>query len=810
MIADLRFAIRHLAKSPGFAAVAISLLALGIGGNTAFLSVFKAHALAPFPYPDAGRVAQLWCISDAAFDTGLWSAPDFRDVRAAAASLAESGAFQPARFNLGGEPSETVQGIQCSAGALRALGLAPALGRWLTESDEPAAAAPVAVLSAACWTRSFGADPAIIGRAIRLNGRSYTVVGVAPANFEFHSPATGATPIDLWVPLDLTDDHYARASRFLHAVGRLKPAVTFAQANAELKVVAGRIAAAEPDRSRRLEFLARPIAAELAGRSAARLALVSAAAGLVLLVACANLAILFLARGAGRQAEYAVRLALGGSRARLVRLALVESILVCALGGAAGCALAGFGTGVLANLFPAASTHAVAVSVDGAVLGGALLLTLIAAVGAALPPAWMAAKTQVVEALKEGGTTQAGSRTRHRLLQVLVSAQVVVALLLANGAVLLLVSYRNASGINRPLASEFVVSGEVTIRGTPYTRTVDRAAFWDRLLERLRAQPGVTGAAVTSKLPLRGGNPTSVLVDGERYDATITRPGVEQSFVSPGYFAAMGLTLLRGRLLAPTDGSTDPARVGPDGTGIVVNRTFARLYWPGEDPLGRAVRSNSATTYWTARVVGVVDDVRQGDPGAPAAPEMYFTYAWNPRNTAYLVVRSAFAAQRLVPALERELAALDRDLALSRVRTMAELVTEAGRDRRARLVLIQSFMAAALLMAAIGIYGTLAFQTRQRTREIGVRLALGAAAADIVRLVLRQAVPWLVAGGAAGMLGTAALSYGLRAMLADVDLLNPAYYLAGAAALAAVVALACWLPARRAARVNPVEALRAE
>jgi predicted permease len=803
MFSNLRYALRSLAKSPGFSVVAVLTVALGIGANTAFFSVFNAQALAPFPYPEADRVAQLWSASGAAFDPRLWSAPDFRDVREQATSWADMGAYQALRFNLGGEHPETVEGITGTAGVWRTLALPPALGRWLNDNDDLPNAAPVVVLSHGCWIRSFGADPSLVGRAVRLNGRNCTVVGIAPANFEFYSPATGATAIDLWVPLNLQDDHFGRATRFLHAIGRLAAGRSIAQANAELRSIAQRLAAAHPATNATQRFFARSLARELAGRSASALALVFGAVVVVLLVACANLAIMFLARGASRQTEYAVRLALGGTRRRLVGLALTESLLVCLAGGGLGVLLADLGSGLLTALFPPATTHAAAVQVDPAVLAWSIVLALGATLGAGLPPAWIAAQAQVVDAMKQGGSTQAGGRARHRFLQLLVSAQIGIAFVLVNTALLLLAGYRHAVAINQPLASGYVLASQLTLRGPAYADIGERAAFWERLVARVQAQPGVTAAAVTTQLPLRGGNQTTILAGTQGFDPTVVRPGIEQSFVSPEYFVAMGLRILQGRALAAAD-------AGFDSTGVVINRAFADLYWPGQNAVGQPIRNNDAPLYWSARVVGVVENVRQADLGRPALPEMFFAYGWNPRNTAHLVVRSAFDARLMLPMLRRELATLDPDLALSRVTTMAEVVDGAARGRRTLLRLIQFFMVGTLLMAAIGVYGTLAFQTRQRTREVGVRLALGASARDVRALVLREAVVWLGGGAVLGLGLSCALVPVLRTVCADVNFVNPLYYLGGLIALGGVLLLACWLPARRATRVDPVEALRAE
>lgn len=802
-MSDLRLAFRLLAKSRGFTAVAVLLLALGIGANTAFFSVFKAQVLAPFPYPDAGRVVQLWRTNGTALNWNPWSAPDFFDVQDESTSFTEMGAFRPDSFTLGGDSPTPVTGIACTPGVLRALGMQPALGRWFTDDDEKTGAPPAVILSHACWLQQFGGDPTLVGRSIRLSGQETALVGVMPAEFEFYCPWTGRTPISLWVPLRLAREGQFRGSHGLLAVGRLKPGVSVNTAKAELKVLSQRLEAAHPDTNFQKWFYPFPLTAELMRKELMGYGLVAAAVTLVLIVASANLAIMFLARGSGRQIEYAVRLALGASRGDLVRLALTESLVLAVVGGAAGVFVAWNATGLLARVFVPLSTHGGALAIDQGVLGYSLLLALVSSLASGLPPALTAARTDVIATMKEGGNSQAGSRTRHRFLRHLVGAQVAVALILANTALLLLVNHRATLAFSEPLSSESVLSSEITLKGSAYRSGPARLAFWERWLDRVRTLPGVTSAAVTTKLPLHGGNNTTILANGQAFDPKISRPLVEMSWVSPDYFAAMGIGRHAGRTHVPTDTNAKTP-------GVVVNRKLASTCWPQRDPLGQTFRNDGPNPDYTATVVGVVDDVRQWDIGYPAQCEMYLPFAMNARGSAYLVVRSARDARQLTPLLRRELAALDPDLALAEPTTMAELVNDAAGGRRTLLGLTNFFMVATLVMAAVGIYGTLSFQTRQRTREIGVRLALGAAARDIVGLVLRQTVPWIVSGAAVGIVASVGVAYGLRPFFADVNLINPLYYLGGLIALGAVLVVACWLPARRATRVNPVEALRAE
>ena len=800
---DLRLAFRLLAKSPGFTVVTVLLLALGIGANTAFFSVFQAQVLAPFPYPEADRVVQLWRTNGSGLDSNPWSVPDFFDVAEQTKSLAAMGAFRPDSFTLSGASPVPLTGIICTSGVLRALGVQPALGRWFTPEDEKLGTRSVVILSHGCWLQQFGGDPAILGREIRLDSQTYCVTGVMPANFEFYCPWTGSKPISLWMPLRVAREGQSRGSYWLLAVGRLKPDISLDVAQAEMKLISQRLEAAHPETNFQKWFYSRPLIAELARAAMFRYALVVAAVILVLVVASANLAIMFLARGSGRQVEYAVRLALGASRTDLIRLALTESAVVAVLGSAVGVFVAWNATGLLATIFVQFSAHGGEIAIDRVVLGYSLLLALVAALAAGVPPALTAARTDVVATMKEGGLTQAGSGARHRFLRHLVGTQVAIALILANTALLLLVNHHAALEFSEPLSSEYVLSSQITLKGMAYLSSQSKVDFWERFLDRVRALPGVTSAAVTTKLPLGGANSTTVLANEEVFDTKIQRPPVEVSGVSPDYFAAMGIARHAGRTFERTDANGKTLSV-------LVNRKLANTYWPGQDPLGKTLRNNGPKLAYTATVIGVVDDVRQWDIGYPAQCEMYLPFTMNPYDSMYVVVRAAFDAHRLAPALRHELAAIAPDLALAAPTTMAEIISDAARSRRTLLHLTNFFMVAALVMTAIGVYGTLSFQTRQRRREIGARLAFGATDRDIVTLVLRQTVPWLAGGAGAGIVASVGIAYALRSFFADVNLINPLYYLGGGAILGLAVALACWLPARRATRVNPVEALRAE
>jgi len=798
MLSNVRLALRNLAKSRAFSIVAILTLAVGIGATTAMFSALRAMVLKPYSYPRADRLVHLW-----SNDGQPLSSPDYFDILDQATSFADLGVYSPQAANLGGEKAQAVRSVSCTPGVLRAFAVAPALGRWFEPADEEKGAPPVAVLSHALWQQSFSGDRGLIGRRVRINGGDVTVVGVMPASFEFASPWMRTETCQLWLPLQLQRGQGDRGSHWICAVGRLKDGVSVSAADAEIKAIGARLKAAYPETNAQKPFLVRSLHEEMTRYTASRVWMLFGAVALVLLVACANVASMLLARNARRQGEFGVRIALGATRGHIIRLALSESLLL-ALGGAiAGLGLALCGVRVLQTIAPISDARKAAITLDGGVLAFSLGVAILTAVLAGLPPAFAAMRISVTDLLRAEGRGTAGSRARHRILRGLIIAQVALAFVLANGAALFSASYVKLLAANEKLATEYVLSAAINLRGERYSQKEARAHFCQQLAERTAALPGVTAAGTTSKLPLEGGSNMNILVNTEVFDPMANRTLAEISSITPGYFAAVGLAVLRGRTLEPGD-------AGEKEIGVVVNRALADKCWPGEDPLGKIIRPNAASPWFNARVVGMVESVRQWGPETDPRPEMYWApdRAWG--QTMFLVVHSAQPASRLASALRRNLAQIDPDLPLADIRTLQEVVNEATQGQRAVTGLVDFFMAAALGLVAVGLYGTLSYHVLQRTREIGVRVAIGASRGNIVRLVFRQGAGWVMAGvvlGSAGSLGLAAL---LRAMIYGVDPLNPVSLLSGAAAVAVAAMLACWLPARKASRVDPIVALRAE
>lgn len=798
MLLDLRFAIRSLLKSPGFAAIAVVTLAVGIGASTSIFSVLRALVLAPFSYPHAERVVEVWQNDDSAM-----SSPNFFDLLDQTKSFEALGAYTPASANIGGDRPQSVVGVICTDGVLKAYGVAPALGRWIEPADEENGAPGVVVISHALWKQAFSGDPSIVGRSIRMDGSDRTVIGVMPRGFEFASPWMRTSTCQIWQPLKIHRGEGDRGSGWMNCVGRLKPGVTAAQANADVQVVGARLAKQYPDADYSDHFLVRPMKDEMTRYNAPYIWMLFGSVGVVVLLACANVASMLLARGAGRQAEFGMRMALGASRGRILRLVLAESAVVAAASACLGLILADLGVKLLAVIGPTTDTRREAMVVNGLVVGFALGAGALTALLAGLPPALAAFRVSASESSRLETRSVAGSRLRLRMLRVLIIAQVVVAFSLVNLGALFTESYLKVIDANRLLMTDKVVLARVSLNGDRYSKPESLVRYADALAERAAALPGVTSAAVTSKMPLEGGQNTTILVKDEPFDPKITRHFAEVSAITPDYFRTIGLHLIKGRTLQLGD------RTAKD-FGVVVNQKLAEVCWPGEDPLGKSIRANAPGPGWTCHVVGVVEDVRQWGPKADPNPEIYWplTQAWG--NVRHLVVRSAQPAAPLLSQLREQAAALDPDTPLFDAGTLGNFVRGKSQADLAMAQIVSGFMACALGLLGVGLYGTLSYCVLQRTREIGIRMAVGAERRSILGLVFRQGFAWIalgVVGGVAASLGLAAV---IQSQIWGLSAINPVILLCSAFFVGLVAALAVSLPALRASRVDPIVALRAD
>ena len=800
MLSNLRLALRSLARSRGFALTAVLTLAVGIGSTTAIFSSLQALVISPFSYPAADRLVHVW-------SGNYWplSPADYGDLRTDSSSFTAFGIYQPQNFNVGQENAQSVSGVAASADVLKAFGVAPLLGRWLEPADETPGAPYVVVLSHALWQQLYGGDRTVIGRKLRVNGGDAEVIGVMPAGFEFVSPWMRTDDCRLWAPRRMDDEEKKRRdSHYLLGIARLKDGVSVTAADAEIKTIGKRLTQLYPNSNTRKEFLVRSLHEEMTRDMAKQVWLLFGAVALVLLVACGNVASMLLARSARRQGEFGVRVALGASRSDLMKLALTESAVLALAGAVLGAGLAAGGVEILRVIAPVSEARRAAMSLNAPALAFGLGATLLTALLAGLPPALAAMRTSVAGVLRADARGAVGSASRHRMLRGLVIAQVAVAFVLANGAVLFSNAYLRILKENQVLASDSVITARVALNGDRYKEDADRVRLWYALVEKVRALPGVTHAAITSKLPLEGGSNTSALVNDETYDPTARRMSVERSSVTEDYFTTMGLRLLKGRTLQ-TEDRTGEIR------GVVVNQACVDKAWPNKDPIGEIMRANQPEKPWyVVRVVGVVENVKQWGATAEVQPEMYTAPEGHWGRYVNLVLRSPLPVEQLAPLLRRELATLDGELALKDVRSMRQVVAQATKGDRAVTGLVNFFMATALGLVAVGLYGTLSYSVQQRTREIGVRVAIGALKGDIVKLVFAQGSRWVGIGLVLGFGGSFALASTLKSIVYRMEGLTATPLLLATVAVGLAAITACWLPARRAAKLDPLEALRAD
>lgn len=816
---DVRFALRQIARRPGFSALVALTLAVGIGGSTAIFSVVKGVVLRDLPYPQAERLVAVWEMQDENLKFQPFSGPDYFDVREQSTKLQDLGVLTGRSFNLSGDGRPVrIQGAACTASLLNLLGVPPLHGRLFLEEEEAEGSSQVVILSFGLWQGHFGGAPDVVGTKILVDGLAHEIVGIMPAVFEFPTPWGGRDTSQLWAPLVLPREDSLRSWHSFGGVGRLAEGVTLPEAEAELEAIAAQMAAAYPNTNARTGLWAEPMMARTLGRVQNALNFLLIVVGLVLLIACANIASMLLARGAQRTPEIAIRGSVGADRHRLVRQLLTESLIQSMIGGVAGFALAYWGVGALVAILPDNVPRAAGIGVDVRVLGFAVITTIVAGLLSGLAPAVFAARTEIASVLREGLLARGGSRGRNRFLNVLVAAQIAIGLILVNTAVLLMISYSNVISQEMNFDTDEVIVAGISLSGPAYEEPYQRRAFFQELLDRVRAVPGVARAGLTSKLPLRGGSNGGVLVNGDVFDSSIREDGklVEHSFIDDGYHEAMGIPLLAGRTFNAFDLEQSSAAAGleisPVELPLVINRTMAERMWPGEDPLGKLVRPRSAVEGYRARVVGVVEDVMQWGAEREPLPEMYFPYTseiWGPRGDR-LVVRAEGDPAALSVAIRETVRGIDPQIPVAEPSTMAEIVRQGTGRRRFSMMLIGLFAATALILIIAGTYGVMSYSVSQRTHEIGVRIALGADKVLVFRHFFARAARLFGPGLILGVLGTLAASTLTRSMVFGVSALNPTYMAAAAATMIVVTSFAITIPVLRATRVNPVEALKAE
>jgi putative ABC transport system permease protein len=803
---DLRYGCRALLANPGFATVTVLTLALGIGANTAIFSTIDAILLKPLPYEEPERLVIVWeDASQIGFPRNTPAPANYADWKAQNQVFEDMAATAWRDFSLtgDGEP-EKVAAYGVTANFFPLLGVEPALGRtFLPEEDSPGAN-KVVVISHRLWQSRYGGDRAVIGRDILLNGEKYTVVGVMPAGFQFKESYIG-----LWVPMAFDQEELAnRGSHYLMVVARLKEGVTQAQAQADVQAIMGKIARDYPDKAEGLGALVLPLRDELTGDVRRPLIVLLIAVGFVLLIACANVANLLLSRAVTRRKEIAVRAALGASRARLVRQLLTESVLLAGLGGLVGLLFAYVSFAFLRQLIPNGMSLSTDLRLDGQVLAVTLLLAVVTGVVFGLAPAIVASKTDLNEALKQGGGRGGGDAGGQRLRAGLVVAQVGLAVVLLIGAGLLIQTFFQLHNQYSELQAKNVLTLRTGLSPARYDTHQKRVAFYDAVLDRVKALPGVLAAGYTTTVLLEWkGGTSGFVVEGRQPEPGFGNDANTRE-ISADYLKAIGIPLRRGRHFT----ESDHAQSLPV---ALVNETMARQYWPDEDVIGKRFRIGGLDSEkpWLT-VVGVVADVRQMGVDVPVKAEMYLPYAqpdyyswFAPRD---LVIRAAGDPMGLVATVRGAIRAVDPDQPVSNVRTMGEILGEETSDRRTGVILLTAFAGLALVLASLGIYGLLSYFVVQHTPEIGVRLALGARPRDILVLVLRRGLTLVLLGTAVGLICSLALTRLISSLLFGVEAGDARTFAGVPMLLLAVALLACYVPARRAARVDPNVALKYE
>jgi len=803
MFSDFRYALRQFAKSPGFTVVALLTLALGIGATTLTFSLVHAVLLRPFPAAEPARLVSLNETNIAqGFGTDLSvSYSNFVDWRRDNRTLAAIALFEDASYTLaGGATAEHLDGAIATAGFFEVFGAVPEIGRTFRPEEESPAGPHVVVLSHEMWQRRFHADPAVVGTTLRLNGEPHTIIGVMPPGFRFPENAT------LWTPIRLAATDDARGSHSYDGVGRLKPGVTLEQAQLDFTALADHLALAHPATNSHLGVLVRSFVEQVTG-DYGRIALTLFGAVLcLLLITCVNVAGLLLARGAAREREITLRAALGATRGRIVRQLLVESLVLGLAGGALGVLLASWGLDVLARAIADDLPYWIRLTLAPSVLVFGLAASVLVSLGFGLAPAWQLARVNLNDSLKEGG--RSGASARSSLLRLLVGAQLTLALVLLAGAGLLVKSFFNLRSVRPGFDAVGLLTFNLALPPAAYPDAVRQIDAGNRLVARLQSLPGVESAALVSNLPLGGSNwGRGFTLAGRPVPEPGRTPIALNRVVSADYFRAMRIPLKLGRTFAAADTAASP-RVA------IIDEDFARRYFPNENPIGQRLhygRSEGADHPWM-EIVGVVGDVRHYDlQNTVVRPGLYVPATQNATEYGtFFVLRAAGDPAGLASAVRGAVAEIDRDLAVADLQPMVARVRSAiWRDRLVGGI-FSGFAALALLLAALGVYGVTAFATSQRTREIGVRMALGAQPGDVLRLVLGGGLRLAAIALAIGLIAALGLTRLLAAQLYQVSPLDPLVFSIATALLALIVVAACWLPARRATRVDPVVALRAE
>jgi putative ABC transport system permease protein len=801
LLQDLRYALRTALKQPGFTAAVVIALALGIGANTAIFSVVNAVLLRPLPYESPDQIVWLWD-TQPQLPTAPASLPDFIDWKNENQSFEYLAAYQHGNmfFDRGEGSQDTSVGL-VTPDIFSLFRVSPILGRTFTDEETQPGRFRVAVLSQSIWESRFGSDPNVVGQTIRLSGAPYTVIGVLPTGFGFPNES------ELWRPLPVNPAQLDRGPHYLRIVGRLKPDVTLEQAQAEMSTIAAKLAQQYPEKIAGHGVKLERLSDVVIGDIKPALLVLFGAVGFVLLIACANVANLMLARAGARQREIAVRTALGASRSRIIRQLLTESVLLAILGGGAGLLMAVWAVDSIIAISPDTIPRVREVAIDPRVAFFTLLISVLTGVVFGLAPALQVSKPDLTDALKESGRTTAGVH-RNRLRSLLVISEIAMSLVLLVGAGLMIRSFARLNTVEPGFNPEKLLTLGVTLLPIKYPEDEQVGAFYSQLLERLASAPGVESVGAISELPLAGNNTNdSFTIEGRPPVAKEDEPSTEYRVVTPRYFKSMAIPLLAGRDLAETDTRRSP-------NVVVINEAFARRHFAGEDPIGHRIRLQGQFRD-PLIIVGVVGDVRHFGLNEQPIAEAYVPLLQDPLSETYhrsmtIIARTESEPLGIAASLRAQLSSLDASLPVYSVKPMTEYLRDSLSRRRFNTILLSVFAGVALLLAAVGIYGVISYGVAQRTHEIGIRLALGAQTRDILGLVVGQAMLLTLAGITVGAAAAYALTRLMESLLFEVSATDPLTFAVISMLLAGVALAACFVPARRATKIDPMIALRYE
>lgn len=805
---DIRYGVRSLLKHPGFTAIVVVTLAVGIGASSAIFSVVNTVLLRPLPYVHAERLVAIQELDKDGKRVQVTPA-NFLDWRAQNTVFEQLAAIltRPANLALT-DTAERIDLAMTSANFFSVFGAEPEHGRFFIAADEQAGHAPIVVVSHGLWQRRFGGDPSLVGKPITLDGASYTVVGIAPAGFQYPDKT------DVWVPpfklaptvSERMDPTQVRGYGMLAAVGLLKPGIGLPQAASEMETITARLRQQYPDTNNGRFNRVVSLHTHLVGETGPMLLLLFGAVGFVLLIACANVANLLLASAAARQKELAIRTALGASRLRLMRQLLTESALLALAGGALGFMLALWGVALMTRLLPRDFPRLGEIRLDWRVLGFTLVASIVTGILFGFAPSLQLSKTDVQDSLKEIARGVSGSRRHNRLRNLLIVGEVALSVVLLAGAGLLFRSFMQLQAVNTGFTSQQVLTAQLSPAGANYRRDADYISFYSQTMQRISAIPGVAAVGAINTLPLDKGPTAGFRIEGRPPLTPDKWPGGNYRTISKDYFRAMNTPIVQGRAFTERDTETAPLV-------MIINQALARRDFPNDNPVGKRISlgNNDAKgqpVWW--EIVGVAADVRSLELREEAAPEFYLSGLQDSFSNMFVVIRVTVEPTSVAAAVRQAAAEVDKSAAVSNIRTMDHIVSDAVVQPRFNLFLLGLFSGIALLLSAAGIYGVTAYSVSQRKHEFGIRMALGAQVGDVLRMIIRQGMLLISVGIVVGLLASFALTRLLRTLLFGVSVTDPLTFVAITLLLTLVALLACYIPARRATKVDPLVALRYE